>query len=885
MKMDINKKSILTICASMSLLFLGEAVWASEGVPKPKKAVSTSPKQDVKKATTTTQDSTSSKDKYLELRKDATISEGMFSVVKQKDDYYFDIPTQLLGRDLLVVNKLQRVPKELNEAGVNKGINYENKMIRLEWDKQKKAILVRESRPLPSSPQGEAIHKAVADNYISPLIASLKVEGVRADSSRLMIKVNDLYNGSETSLNNVFDNINLGTSAIKDLSRIQQIKSFANNVVGYSELTTKVREGNTSVNVTVELSSSIMLLPERVWAGRPVSPRVGYFTVSRLVYSDKQHKVETQELITRWRLEPREEDREAYLRGELVEPKKPIIFYIDDSTPKVWRKYMKAGIEAWQSAFERAGFKHAIQAREIADSIVDKDDINYSVLTYVASEKKNAMGPSLTDPRSGEILEADIIWWHNVMTMLREWIMVQLGATQREAQQVEIPDDLMGKAIQFVACHEVGHSLGLRHNMIASNAFSVDSLRSPSFTDRVQATAASIMDYARFNYVAQPSDGVHAVTPGIGEYDKFAIEYGYRWYGDAEGTDSKPLGDLLKRYTGKLYRYSEAQDSRDAVDPRALTEDLGDDAIEASQLGIANLKRIIPEVIKRTTTGASGQTYEDASELYYGIIYQWNNYLYHVLANVGGIYIENTSVGDGQQTYTFVPRERQRSATRFLINEVFTYPEWLFSPEVAKYTYLRRSTPNGVVENAPSQVLQNTQSYLLWDMLGNYRLMRMMEAENQLGARRVYTAVEMLDDLIEAIFRKRPNPTVRDRSLQKNMVDALLTASAEVESVKVNKKLMENTLPMALEHGLDWCDAHSLQAGPRKLNFYGSQLERISDAISVKRGALLRLSAFMRKQVLNGAIDRAVLDHYKDLILRINTALGLKVTEEDIIYR
>ena len=306
------------------------------------------------------------------------------------------------------------------------------------------------------------------------------------------------------------------------------------------------------------------------------------------------------------------------------------------------------------------------------------------------------------------------------------------------------------------------------------------------------------------------------------------------------------------------------QDARDAVDPRAQTEDLGNDPVEAGQLGIANLKRIVPTILKRTTTGEAEQSYERASELYYGIIYQWNNYLYHALANIGGIYIENTSVGDGQQTYTFVPRVEQRRALRFLVDELYTYPEWLFGAEVSKYTYLLRKTPNGVMENAPSQILQNTQAYLLWDMLNNNRLMRMMEAENQLGARRVYTAVEYLDDLVQAIFTKYPNPSARERSLQKNMVDALLTATAEAESVKVNKKLNEPNQPLAM-------------------NFYGSQLERISDAISVKRGALLRIRASLKSLLHRGAIDKAVAYHYTDLILRINTALGLKVTDQDIL--
>ena len=624
-------------------------------------------------------DSVKSKNEYEKLTGDGSIiHRGMFNVYQKKNDYYFEVPVNLLGRDMLVVNKLQRVPSELNEAGVNRGTNYENQMVRFEQDKATNKLLIRQSRPLPLAPAGDAISQSVRDNYISPLIADFKIEAFNNDSTTMVIKVNDIYDGTETSINNVFTNINLGTSSIKNLSRILSIKAFENNVVATSELTTKVTEGTTSVYVTVEVSSSLMLLPETPMTGRLDNARVGYFTNPLLSYSDGQQRVSKQQFITRWRLEPKPEDRERYLRGELVEPAKPIVFYIENSTPYRWRKYIKQGIEDWQVAFERAGFKNAIIAKEITDSMtVDMDDVNYSVLTYAASTKANAMGPSILDPRSGEILEADIMWWHNVLNMLQEWITVQTGTVRPEARGIKLSDELMGDTMRFVACHEVGHSLGLRHNMMGSWAFPTDSLRSKSFTDRMNSTSSSIMDYARFNYVAQPGDGITALSPHIGPYDIFAIEYGYRWYGKENPEEEKDLlYDFLSRHTDRLYKYSEAQDVRDAVDPRAQNEDLGDDAVRSSQYGIANLKRIVPEIIKWTTTGEKGQTYEEASRLYYAVINQWNNYLYHVLANIGGIYIENTIVGDGQKTYTFVEKEKQQAALKFLLDEVLNIQMW-----------------------------------------------------------------------------------------------------------------------------------------------------------------------------------------------------------------
>ena len=813
------------------------------------------------------------------------VSRGMFNVYAQDGKYYFEIPVSLLQRDMLVVNKLQRVPFELNDAGVNRGTNYETQMIRFEWNKEEKKIRVRQSRPLPESPENDAITRSVRDNFISPLIADFKLEACNADSTSVIIQINDIYDGSETSINNVFDNINLGTSAVKDLSRIMSIKAFPNNIVATSELTTKVREGMSAVNVTVEVSSSLVLLPEKPMMGRLDDPKVGYFTKDLLYFSDSQQKTEEKKYITRWRLEPKPENREAYLRGELVEPEKPIVFYIEDSTPYRWRKYIKQGIEDWQVAFERAGFKNAIIAKELPDSIAaNADDINYSVVTYAASSKANAMGPSILDPRSGEILEADIMWWHNVISMVQEWITVQTGAIDPKARGTKLPDEMMGDAIRFVACHEVGHSLGLRHNMMGSWTFPTDSLRSKSFTDKMNSTASSIMDYARYNYVAQPGDGVTAVSPHIGPYDIFAIEYGYRWYGlPTPEAEKDVLYDFLNKHNGRLYKYSEAQDPRSAVDPRAQNEDLGDDPVRSSELGIANLKRIVPEIIKWTTTGEKGQTYEEASRLYYAVITQWNNYLYHVMANIGGIYIENTTVGDGVKTYTYVEKEKQEASLDFLLNEVLCYPRWLFDTEISDYTFLLRKNPTGVIEYAPSQILKNTQGYIFWDLLSNDRLMRMLENELKNG-KKAFTVVEMMDKMHNSIFAttiKGGTPDVMERNLQKGFLDALITAAAESEGVKINKQLTATSGNPYLFHHTPWCSHNEFaieqaerMGARRELSFYGGQVNRISDAISVKRGELLRIKKLLESR--RNTSDTAARSHYDDMILRINTALGLK---------
>ena len=804
---------------------------------------------------------------------DSVNMRGVINVFHKGDDFFFEMPTKLMGRVFLISNKLQRVPSELNEAGVNRGVNYENQCIRFEWDKQRKTVFVRQQRNTPQVNNDDDMYVSVRNNYIDPLIASLKVEAVAKDSSTVLFKVNDLFNGKKTYFNDVFNLINLGTSADPDLSHIIDIKAFSNNVTATSELTTIVREGKSKTNVTVVVSSSLVLLPEVPMVARKENQRVGYFTTSRLQYGDKQQEVTRNNYITRWRLEPK--DEAAYMRGELVEPKKPIVFYIDKAVPKFLRPYIKKGMTDWNAAFEKAGFKNAVQVRDLTDSIAaEGDDMKYSVLTYDASEKANAMGPSVIDPRTGEILEADIIWWHNVRSLLREWIVVQTGAYNKAARQYNLPDSLIGDAARFVACHEVGHSLGLRHNMMASNAYPTDSLRSKSFTDRVGGTAASIMDYARFNYVAQPGDGVKMISPHIGPYDMMAIEWGYRWY-PSEKEAAKWQYEFLGRHSGKEYRYSEAQSQRTAIDPRALSEDLGDDAMKSARYGIENLKRVVPNIINWTRTGESGQTYDEASKLYQGVIFQWSLYLYHVLANVGGMYIDNTTVDDGKPTFTFVEKDKQKRAVQFLIDEVFTYPKWLFRSELRKYTFINKNTPLGVQEQSPDYALQNQQSYMLWDMLDNNRLLRMF-ANEQANGKKAFTAIEMMDMLHKHFFAGTiagKTLSLDERELQKNFVDALITAAAQQEGVKINKKLngMASIIDLP-EH--NW-QCSSLSSASRTIDMGGTQTARVSDAISVKRGELLRILSLLKTKRNTG--DTATRFHYEDVIMRIQTALGQEV--------
>ena len=823
-----------------------------------------------KKKKETKEEKTESEYKKL-TGKDSVDIKGVANIIKKDGSYYLEFPTKHLGRAFLVSNKLQKVPHELNEAGVNKGINYENQVISFEWQKDIKKLNIRQERLTPQVQEDDAMAASVKDNYINPLIVSLKIEGVAPDSTSVIVKIDDLFNGKQTALNDVFNNINLGTSSNSDLSRILDIKAFDKNIVATSELTTTVREGMSKVNVGVVVSSSICLLPEHPMQGRLESKRIGYFTTQRLQYSDVQQEIEKKEYITRWRLEPT--DEVAYMKGELTTPKDPITFYIDPATPRHLAPYIRKGILDWNVAFEKAGFKDAVVIKEYTDSIAaEGDDIKHSLFTYAASAKSNAMGPSLIDPRTGEIIEADIIWWHNVVSLLREWIVVQTGATNPDVRSINIPDSLMGEAARFVACHEVGHSLGLKHNMIASWTYPTDSLRSATFLNKVNGTSSSIMDYARFNYVAQPEDRVPCVSPHIGPYDLLAIEWGYRWFPNKE-TEKEALQKLLDEHTEKVYKYGEEQSMREAVDPRSLSEDLGDNAIHSATYGIENLKRIVPEILQWTSKGEKGQSYRDAAKLYAGVISQWGLYPYHVMANIGGIYLENAEVGDGQKTYIFVEKDKQADAVRFLLEQYITYPDWLFNTSISDYTYILKETPVGTLEQNPNAVYKNTLNYLYWDLLDNKRLIRMLENEQRNG-KGAFTIVEMMDMLHKHIFAttisgKRTD--VMTRNMQKAFVDALITAAAESEGVKINKHL--NNVPFYLNGIKPICSHCNDNRNIRLIDMYSSQINRVSDAISVKRGELIRILTLLKEK--KNVSDLATRYHYNDMILRIQTALGL----------
>ena len=815
-------------------------------------------------------DSTVTKVKKIdELIKKGSYKKGLFNTIQVKTDIYFEIPDSLFGRQFLVVNKLSQVPMEVNEAGLNKGMNYENKVISFYHDKVAKKVWVKTIVPQVSSPKNDAITASVKDNFSESIIEVFDIEAQNNDSTTVAIKVNKIFDGNQKSFNDVLTNIGLGGSVKANLSYVENVKTFPENIVVKSQLTTSVNEGGVDLAVTLGVTSNIVLLSTTPMQPRLADNRVGYFTEKHWFFNDAQHKMEDQRFITKWRLEPKDEDKEKYLKGELVEPKKPIIYYIDPSTPKQWRQKIIAGVHDWQVAFEQAGFKNAIIAKEPTadDKDFDIDDVRYSVITYAASPKSNAMGPSVVDPRSGEILEADIIWWHNVMTSLHDWMRIQTGPIDPKARGNKFSDEHMGEAIRFVSSHEVGHTFGLKHNMGASFSYPVESLRSKEFTDKMGGTAPSIMDYARYNYVAQPEDGVTAITPKIGLYDKYAIEWGYRWFPNQEMEKASLRKMIEKHEDDPMYFYGEQQSYLSTIDPRSQSEDLGDDAVLASEYGMKNLKRVSENILKWTYE--DGKSYINTGKLYYQTIGQWDLYSNHVLANVGGIYLNNTYFGIDKKAYEAVPADMQRKAVNYLNENVIQLPKWLFFNDILDKTYAIKNSPMGPYEQTPYTLAREMQYGLIYNLFTDDRLLRLLENElkhQELNSNeKIYTVENLFDQVRSAAFDKKSNLTILEKMTQKNYVDALI--------VSTNKLFEKTTVAgLTIDQNLQVptiCNYLDEEKMARNINY--SSMKRVSEVTTYKRAELQRVLTLLNKKKNNG--DASTKAHYADLIIRIKEAL------------
>ncbi|MGM9693814.1 MAG: zinc-dependent metalloprotease [Alloprevotella sp.] len=621
---------------------------------------------------------------------------GLFDVSQEEDDWFFFVPDSLLGREFLASVRFTGTPASVGKYGGESVTQQTVYFERLEKDK----MLLRSRILMNTSDSIDAIDRAVRISNVDPIIGSFRIESRRGNKSKIKVSPFFLEDNNALGINNRYRQQYGLQSPVRDASFIESIKTFPTNtevrlVKTWTSSGTAVAAGARTGKVTIGLNISFILLPKTPMLARLFDPRVGYFSDRFERYTDAQQHVESKRFITRWRLEPKDSADAARLaRGELVEPKKPIVYYIDPATPKQWRPYLIQGVNDWQKAFEKAGFKNAIRAEEWPDTIesMSMEDARYSVIRYLASPIPNAYGPQIHDPRSGEILESHICWYHNVMQLVHHWYMIQAGNLDEAARKMKFDEELMGQLIRFVSSHEVGHTLGLRHNFGSSSLVPVDSLRSRSFVECYGHTP-SIMDYARFNYVAQPEDSIsrNGIFPRIGDYDDWAIEWGYRPMFGAYDSDSdhweleKITSERLKNNPRLWFGDGETNATHD---PRCLTEDLGDDAVKASHYGILNLQRMMKQLPEWTYE--SNDIYgKNLSDMYGEVRSQFYRYCGHVTSQIGGTLADYKAPDQTGVTYSYNSRADQQRAVDFLHREVLTEPRWLIAPK-----WMMRFLPN-----------------------------------------------------------------------------------------------------------------------------------------------------------------------------------------------
>jgi hypothetical protein len=722
---------------------------------------------------------------YKEVITDKAITtKGLFTVHKVEEKWYFEIPDSMLKREFMAITRFSKTA-----GGGVYGGELANQQV-LQWEKgPNNTLFLRVVILVNMADSTNKIYTAVANSNVNPIAASFDIKALGQDSTSTIIDVSDFFKGDNLVVSipgSVKGRMRLGGLA-GDRSYIDHISTYPINTEVRTVKTFTVGGGPASpfgfsINSpadaagasTLELNTSFIQLPATPMKKRLFDRRVGYFADDYTVYSDDQQKIDNQEFIVRWRLEPREEDYDKWRRGELVEPRKPIIYYIDPATPKKWRPYLMQGINDWQQAFEKAGFKHAIEGKEWPekDSSMSLEDARYSVLRYFASDIENAYGPNVHDPRSGEIIESHIGWYHNIMELLHDWYMVQTAAVDPRARKMHLDDSLMGQLIRFVSSHEVGHTLGLRHNMGSSSTVPVEKLRDKAWLE-LHGHTPSIMDYARFNYVAQPQDNIPEVClfPHIGEYDRWAVQWGYSWSGGKDEKEdckivNKWIIDSLKA-NPRLWFGGEGY----SLDARAQTEDLGDNNMKASEYGIKNLQRILPNLPEWTREEAD--KYDNLTDMYRQVVGQFSRYMGHVLRNVGAIYENEHSVEEPGDVYLPASRARQQEAVAFLNKQLFETPHWLLDENILN----KISSP---VQGDPVGTIQTG---VLSNLLSPTRLNTLLQSAGRWGDAKVYTVEDLLADTRKEIWKELNTHAVIDayrRNLQKAYVEALIALANPV---------------------------------------------------------------------------------------------------------
>ena len=700
------------------------------------------------------------------LTKGMNMSKGVINSYTNNNKLLFEIPNEILGKEILVVTRLAQVPSGYSPY-INAGSKTSEQVI--SFYKKNNRIDVRQLSYNNIADPDDPIIQSVVENNFSPILASFEVRN--SDKSSFLIDVSDFFLKDSPGFNiinsRVKDQYKIG-GVDRKRSSIDSSRSFPENIEVLATLTFNTNKPpriNRTKTFSFQVNHSFILLPSEKMKVRHFDHRVGWFTVNKIDYSSSALKSDSFKLIRRWRLEPK--DEEAYLRGELVEPKKKIIYYLDPATPKKWRPYFIKGIEDWNSVFEKAGFKNAIVAKSPPSKDEDPDfspeDIRYSTVRYVASETRNATGPSVSDPRTGEILESDIIWYHNHLRSYRNRYLLETGAANPSARTLETPEKEIGEMMRRVISHEIGHALGLPHNMKASSAYPVDSLRSGTFTQKM-GIATTIMDYARYNYIAQPGDKNIRFIRQLGPYDDYSIEWGYRYFpGKSVNEEREILSKFVdQKSLNPIYMFGSSWG-----DPNSQTENIGDDPVKASYYGIKNLKIVAENLTKWTYS--PNKDYEDLEELYGELLGVYRRYIFHVIGIIGGVNqtLINTNQS-GSFTYKNVDKQYQIRALNFLDTELWKTPIWLLDKDIVSQI----NNTDGLYK------IETLHERSINSLLSNYRLNRMLSSENSIvGEGLKYN--ELFDLLYESIFEKI-NPTNQiDRNLQLSFTKKIISLIEE----------------------------------------------------------------------------------------------------------
>ena len=575
------------------------------------------------------------------ITKEAVSDSGLFVVHKVKDSYFYEIPVSVYHKDMLWVSRIAQIPTGLGGGYVNAGSKTNEQVVH--WERFQDKLLLKVKSYTNIADSTKAISKSVAVNNYEPTLHAFDIEAINKDSTAVVIDVTKFFTSDVKAISGLGARLRKQYKVKKlDGSRsfINSVKSFPMNIEVKQDMTYDASEppsNSATESISLQMNQSMILLPEQPMQPRLFDPRVGFFTVRQFDFGSDELKADEKTYIRRWRLEPK--DPAAYARGELVEPVKPIVYYLDPGTPENLQKYIKQGIEDWQKPFETAGFKNAIIAKDAPtpeeDPEFSPEDIRYSVVRYVASTTRNAVGPSVSDPRSGEIIESDIIWYHNHLRSYRNRYMLETGAANPSARTLDTPDDEIGEMMRMVIAHEVGHALGFPHNMAASYAYDVEDYRDGDFTQK-NGIAASIMDYARYNYIAQPGDTNIRFIRQMGPYDHYVTNWGYRYIPSANSPEAEKT--TLNKWIAEkgddpIYRFGR-QSSR--FDPQSQTEGIGNNPVKASDYGISNLKYVAKNLPKWTSDRTND--YNDLEELYGELLGVWSRYVGHVVTNIGGVY-------------------------------------------------------------------------------------------------------------------------------------------------------------------------------------------------------------------------------------------------------